>query len=190
MPECAGIRIAVSPAGVPWVINKSNLIYRYNGNTWDLLPGTGTDIGIGADGSVFIIGTVDVSPTGGFNIMKWNGTGWDTLPNCSGTRIAVMPNGIPWVVNKSNIVYRNTGTELWAAVSGVKGNDIGIGAEGSVFVTGKDSTTASYHPHIYKYLSNGNWATINDASGVSIAVSPKGRPWWIDKSNNIFKLND
>ncbi len=41
------------------------------------MPGTATDIGNGADGSVFAVGTQDVSPTGGYNIMKWNGTGWD-----------------------------------------------------------------------------------------------------------------
>lgn len=188
LPDCAAIRVAVSPHGVPWVINKSNLIFRYNGSTWDQLPGTGTDIGIGADGSVFIIGTQDVSPTGGFNIMKWNGSGWDTLPECAGIRISVTPQGIPWVVNKSNIVYKNTGGILWEPVPGVLGNDIGIGADGSVYVAGKDSSLASYNPPIYQYTSAG-WVAIKGVAGVAVAVSPKGKPSWIDKSNLIYRLN-
>ena len=187
LPECAAIRVAVSPQGVPWVVNKSNLIYRYNGNTWDVMPGTATDIGIGADGSVFIIGTLDVSPTGGFNIQKWNGSGWDTLTECAGVRIAVDPHGIPWVVNKSNIVYRNTGGPLWEAIGNIEGNDIGIGADGSVYVTGKDSSVPNFNPPIYKYSDNAGWVKIPNISGTSIAVSPKGYAFWIDKSGSIFK---
>lgn len=188
LPDCAAIRVAVSPQGVPWVVNKSNLIYRYNGTTWDVMPGTATDIGIGADGSIFIIGTQDVSPTGGFDILKWNGSNWGILPNCAGTRIAVGPNGIPWVVNKSNIVYQNIGTELWDPVPGVSGNDIGIGADGSVYVTGADNGTSGYKPPLYKFTS-GAWQAVPNAFGTSVSVSPKGKPWWTDKSNNIFKLN-
>ena len=153
------------------------------------MPGTGSDIGIGADGSIFAIGTQSVSATGGFNIMKWNGSNWDTLQDCSGIHIAVAPNGIPWVVNKSNIVYQNSGGVLWNPIPGVSGNDIGIGADGSVFVTGKDSTLASYQPPIYQY-NNGGWNKLNNVSGTSISVSPKGIPYWIDKSNNIYKLSN
>ncbi|BAU56196.1 tectonin domain-containing protein [Mucilaginibacter gotjawali] len=187
MPECAAIRIAVSPQGVPWAVNKSHLIFRYNGSLWDQLPGTATDIGIGADGSVFIIGTTTVSPTGGFNILKWNGSDWDVMPQCAGVRIAVSPQGIPWVVNKSNIVYENTGGLLWNPVPGIAANDIGIGADGSVYVTGKDSTNAN--SPIYKFTNN-SWAPVTGASGVSIAVSPSGLPWWVDKSNSIFELKN
>lgn len=181
MPDCAGIRIAVSPAGVPWVVNKSHLIYRFNGTLWDVLPGTANDIGIGADGSVYIIGTTIASPTGGFNIMKWNGVDWVNLPDCAGTRISVMPDGTPWVVNKSSIVYQKTSSDLWQPIPGVQGNDIGIGADGTVYVTGKDN-------NIYKYNA-GSWAPLTDAKGISIAVSPHGKPWWIDNTGKIFKLN-
>ncbi|MBS1531503.1 MAG: Ig-like domain-containing protein, partial [Bacteroidetes bacterium] len=114
LPECAGIRIAVDPHGMPWVVNKSHLIFHYNGTlVWDQIPGTANDIGIGADGSVYAIGTQDVSPTGGYNIMKWNGSGWDNMPDCAGIHIAVDPHGTPWVVNRSNIVFQYGGTYLW-----------------------------------------------------------------------------
>ncbi len=189
MFECAGTRISASPNGVPWVVNKSNLVYQFTGvnNLWQVQPGTATDIGIGADGSIFAIGTKTVSPTGGYDILKFNGAGWDTLQQCAGVHIAVSPQGIPWVVNKSHIVYKNTGGLLWQPIPGVKANDIGIGADGSVYVTSIDTTGTNPKPPIYKYNGNG-WTPVSNASGVSIAVSPQGVPWWVDKNNSIFKL--
>lgn len=189
MPECAGTRIAVSQNGVPWVVNKSHLIFQYTGvnNLWQQQQGTANDIGIGADGSVFIIGTTIVSPTGGYDIMKYNGAGWDTLKQCAGIRIAVSPQGVPWVVNKSHIVFKYTGGLLWQAVPGVVANDIGIGADGAVYVTSVDTTGVNTKPLIYKYNGAG-WTPLTNASGVSIAVSPDGQPWWVDKINSIYKL--
>lgn len=181
LPECAGVRIAVDPHGMPWVVNKSHLIFKYNGTlVWEQMPGTANDIGIGADGSVYIIGTQNVSPTGGYNIMKWNGSGWDTMPDCAGIHIAVAPNGIPWVVNASNLVFRYGGTYLWDTINGVAGNDIGVGADGSVFVTGQTSTDPTYNPPIYKFNGTG-WDALPGLSGVSISVDPAGKIWYIDK---------
>lgn len=188
LPACAGIRVAVDPHGMPWVVNKSHLIFRYNGTpVWDQMPGTATDIGIGADGSVYAIGTQDVSPSGGYNIMKWNGSGWVNMPDCAGIHIAVAPNGIPWVVNKSNIVFRYGGTYLWDQLNGIAGNDIGIGADGSVFVTGKDSTLVGYQPPIYNFANN-QWNVVPGVSGgVSISVDPAGKIYYIDKSGVLHK---
>ncbi|MDO3626792.1 tectonin domain-containing protein [Mucilaginibacter sp. BT774] len=183
LPDCAAVRVAVSPQGVPWVVNKSNLIFRYNGTTWDQMPGTATDIGIGKDGSVFIIGTQFASVTGGNIIQKWNGSGWDTMPDCAGVHIAVDPTGTPWVVNKSNIVFQYGGTYLWNPIYGIDGNDIGIGADGSVFVTGKDSTLATYNPPVYKLEGGSTWTPVPSISGISISVDPNGKPWYIDKQD-------
>ena len=182
LPACAGIRIAVTPQGMPWVVNKSHLIFRYNGTpVWDQMPGTANDIAIGADGSVYAIGTQNVSPTGGYNIMKWNGTGWDTMLACAGIHIAVAPNGTPWVVNRSNIVFQYGGTYLWNIMSTGIGNDIGIGADGSVFVTANDLGTPGYQPPIYKF-NGGQWTTVPGLSGVSISTGPTGKIYYIDKS--------
>ena len=189
LPECAGIRVAVDPHGMPWVVNKSHLIFKYNGTlVWQQMPGNATDIGIGADGSVYAIGTQDVSPTGGYNIMKWNGTSWDTMADCAGIHIAVDPHGTPWVVNKSNIVFKYGGTYLWNIIPNVAANDLGIGAEGSVYVTGKDSTLSTYQPPIYKLNSDSStWATLPGISGVSISVGPTGSPYYIDKLGVLHK---
>jgi len=189
LPDVGAIRVAVSPQGVPWVVSKTNLIFRYNGDTkaWVQMPGTATDVGIGADGSVFIIGTEFATVTGGNIIEKWNGSGWNKMPDCAGVHIAVDPHGTPWVVNKSNIVFQYGGTYLWNPITGIDGNDIGIGADGSVYVTGKDSTSATYNPPIYKLQGDSVWSQVPGISGTSISVDPKGRPWYIDKQGILHK---
>ena len=43
-------------SGNPWVVNGINQIFRRSNGTWLRIPGRAQDIGIGADGSVWIIG--------------------------------------------------------------------------------------------------------------------------------------
>ncbi|MDP9078085.1 MAG: Ig-like domain-containing protein [Bacteroidota bacterium] len=188
LPLCAGVRIAVGPDGRPWVVNKSHIVYRFRDSTsaWEQLPGTATDIGIGADGSTFIIGTQDVSPSGGKNILKWDGSNWTTMPGCAGIHIAVDPTGIPYVANLSNIVYKYDGISLWNPIGGVSANDIGIGANGSVYVTGTTGSPIT----IAKLIDPGSWASISVSSTVatSISVKPNGDIVYID-GNGLLHLN-
>lgn len=183
IPLCAGVRIAVGPDGKPWVVNKSNLIFKYRDSTssWQQMPGTATDIGVGADGSVFVIGTIPSSITGGYNIMKWNGSNWDAMPECAGVHIAVDQKGTPWVVNKSNLVFKFSGALLWNVIDGVNANDIGVGANGNVYVTGNDSNA-----FVYK-LNNDVWTAISGLSGTSISVTPSGLPVYIDRLGVLHK---
>jgi len=187
LPLCAGTRIAVGPDGRPWVVNKSNLVYRFRDSTsaWEQLPGTATDIGIGADGSTFIVGTDNVSPSGGKSISKWNGSNWDTMPECAGIHIAVDPAGIPYVTNLSNIVYKYDGTHLWNPINGVSATDIGIGADGSLFVTGTTGASS-----VSKLNGSNSWTavSITGTSATSISVRPNGTFVYID-GNGLLHLN-
>jgi hypothetical protein len=72
------VRIDVDPSGKPWVVNDRDDIYRWDGARWIRLPGKAKDIGVGADGSVWIIGTNRVG--GGFGIWAWTGTAWQAVP--------------------------------------------------------------------------------------------------------------
>lgn len=72
---------------------------------WQKLPGLGTDIAVGADGSVFIISATQETASGGNAIYKWNGSSWIKI-NGAGLRIAVDPSGNPWMINAQNKIYR------------------------------------------------------------------------------------
>ncbi|NEZ54196.1 tectonin domain-containing protein [Adonisia turfae] len=90
------VRIAVDPSGSPWIVNNEGYIYRRVNDAWQLLPGRAKDIDIGGDGSVWIVGTNEV--TGGYGIYQWNGSNWD-VKDGGAVRIAVDEDGNPWVVN-------------------------------------------------------------------------------------------
>jgi hypothetical protein len=180
----AGVRLAVDPSGNPWVINKSHLIFRFNGSYFQRLPGVGTDIGIGANGSVFITDTTTVSPTGGFRVLKWNGSNWDIMPGAAGVRVAVDPSGTPWIVNKSNLIYKYNGS-TWTPLTG-QATDIGIGADGSVYIVSATFVSPSGGYRISKWNGSGWTATVSGA-GINISVDPNGHPWTVNASELIYR---
>ena len=63
---------------------------------WKRLSGAAHDIGIGADGTVWVIGTNKEGSD--FGIYRWNGKAWDKIPGAA-VRIAVGPKGHPWGTN-------------------------------------------------------------------------------------------
>lgn len=97
-----GVRIAVDSAGNPWVVNSSQQIWHHTGSGWIQAPGSAIDIGAGGYGTVWVIGTNQVS--GGNGIWSWNGSGWTPVDG-GATSISVSPSGMPWVVNNQGTVF-------------------------------------------------------------------------------------
>jgi hypothetical protein len=177
----AGMRIAVEPDGNPWIVNDSKAIYRWDGAKFVLMPGTAYDIGIGANGVVWVIGTNPLS--GGYDIFKWNGKGWANVPGGAGVRIAVDPRGNAWVVNDKRAIYRWDGTR-WVGAGG-SAQAIGIASNGKVWVIGTNPVEGGYGVH---YLGpNGGWISVPGGL-IDIAVGPDGHAWGINSRNEIFKM--
>jgi len=169
---------AVAADGIPWVVNSNGHIFRRAGGSWQQLPGLAKDIGIGAGGSAWVIGT-DPCP-GGFGIYFWNGTNWSRVDG-GAARIAVAPDGNPWVVNAYGNIFRRAGG-AWQQLSGLA-KDIGIGANGSAWVIGTDSVPGGFGI----YFWNGtNWSRV-DGGAARIAVAPDGNPWVVNAFGNIFR---
>lgn len=59
------------------MVNDAGNIYNRTGNSWRQMSGLAKDIGVGADGSVWVIGH-DREP-GGFGIHRWNGNNWNKI---------------------------------------------------------------------------------------------------------------
>lgn len=91
-------KIAVDPLGIPWVTDSTGLVYQWDGSKFVRrlygTPSTATDIGIGADGSLFLT----LSTTGA--LKRWNASNqdFDDLSNGTGGRLAVSPEGRPWFI--------------------------------------------------------------------------------------------
>jgi hypothetical protein len=147
------------------------------GGTWQLLPGAANDIGVGADGSAWVIGQ-DQEP-GGYGIYHWVNNNWVQVDG-GAVRIAVGPDGAPWVVNSQGLIFHRVGG-TWQLLPGAA-NDIGVGADGSAWVIGQDQEPGGYG--IYHWVNN-NWVQV-DGSAAQITVGPDGAPWVVNKQGLIF----
>jgi len=134
-----------------WVVNSSGNIFHWTGSNWQHMPGLAKDIGVGANGSVWVIGTNPVR--GGYGIYQWNGSNWVNHPG-GAVRIDVGPAGYPWVVNSFGEIFHwlNPG---WKLLPG-RARDIGVGASGS-WIIGTNAVAGGYG--IYRWIGT-NWSAV------------------------------
>ena len=152
------------------------------GRSWFLLPGSARDVSAGADGSIFVIG-VDRQNAAGFGVHRWNGSAFEASPG-AGMRIAVDPQGNPWVVNRQNEIWMWNGGGFTRMPGSA--NDIGIGADGTVYAIGNGERSSAGWP-IYRWTGR-DWARIN-GYGTNVAVDHEGRPWVCNEQNAIYRWN-
>jgi hypothetical protein len=84
------------------MLNNAHQTFEWTGRNWVQGPGTLNDIAVGADGSLWGIGTNPVP--GGYGIYRWTGSGWATVAG-GAVSITVGPKGMPWVVNSNHHIY-------------------------------------------------------------------------------------
>ena len=138
MPGAEGVAIAVGPDGQPWVVNRSGQIWRgvkggadnsYVNGTFELVSGAAKDIGVGSDGSVWVIGTGQAGSSD-YQIWKYGaGNQWQLISG-GAVRIAVDGSGQPWVVNSQGTVFSYSESSSSWTQMGATGiaSDIGAGA--------------------------------------------------------------
>ena len=161
-----------------WLYSSNSSV---NAQNWAIVPGSASDIGVGADGSAWSIGTI--AEGGGYGIFKYNGSSFTKVPG-GAVRIAVDPQGNAWVVNSNNDIFKYNGTG-WEAIPGQKATDIAIGANGTIWAIGNVAEGGGYG--IYK-MSGTSWTKI-PGGATRIAVDPQGNAWAVNSMNSIFKYN-
>ncbi len=167
----------VGQVGMPWVVNSAGNIFRGDGRTWQQLSGLANDVGVGADGSAWVIGTNNAP--GGFGIWRLQGSNWVQVDG-GAVRITVDPRGEPWVVNADGRIYQRRGG-AWRELPG-RAVDIGAGANGDVWIIGTDSGPGG--GAIYRW-SGSDWTRV-DGAAVRIAVGPDGVPWVVNSEGRIY----
>jgi len=141
---------------------------------WHQIPGSAIDIGAGADGTVWIIGT-DSLGNGNYGIYRLVNGGSVKAPG-GAVRIAVDPQGKAWVINAQHQIYHWNGSN-WDTNPG-QGMDIGVGANGDVWLIGTDHA-------IWKWDPVASWQKKTGAAD-RIAVDPRGVPWVVNSGHQIF----
>ena len=180
-----GVRITVDAQGRLWLVNRNGGIYRYRSATSqdsDQIPGFATDIGAGADGSVFIIGNT-LCDTNGCAPERFNGNGFTPFAG-RGVRISAGPNGLPTLVNKNMGIYRydnqQSSTQLPGAAS-----EVSVAPDGTIYVVGTTGCGAN-GCDLYKYNGSG-FDFVPGIQGESISVGRNGEIWTVGTTGNIFR---
>jgi hypothetical protein len=200
MSNGGGVRIASTSSGVPWMVNSLGEIYQRTSSSatsgsWTLRPGCAKDVGVGSDGSVWVIGC-SVVP-GGFDIHKWNGSGWNVESGGGGAvRIAVGSTGIPWVVNDAGSIFRRTSsnpsTGSWQMLPGAA-KDIGIGPDNYAWIIGTSPVVGGFNIWVWDEQvafstapARAEWVSV-PGGATQISVGANGRPWLVNNANSIFR---
>ncbi len=152
------------------------------GPTFEKINGRATDIGCGADGSVWIVGSAEK-----YGIFKFNPStaGWDQILG-KGKRIDVDANGNPWIADQDMAIWRfRTDEGLGGKLVEVPGraSDIGIGADGSVWIVG--SPDKNYG--VFRWNNSINGWDQALGNGRRISVDPNGNPWIAAEDGTINK---
>lgn len=177
-PVNGGAAATPGGPGTPWVVNAQGAIYQRADGSWQKVAGAARHIGVGADGTAWVIGT-EPAP-GGRVLYRLGPNGWVKVDG-GAERIAVGPDGQPWVITNTGAILRRVG-QRWQAMPGAA-RDIGIGADGSVWVIGLDPAPGGNGVHRWQ---QGQWLRI-DGGGVRVAVGPDGQPWVVQASGTVLR---
>ena len=178
--EISGIttaaRIDVDSRGNPWVVTRDRKVFTWNGG-WQQVPGDILEVGRSTTGDRMWALGGGGDGRGNFNIYRWEGAaGWVQKPGMA-ARIDVDPNGVAWVVNQQNAIFRWSGAG-WSQIPG-GAQDIGIGGDGSIWIVGTDRM-------IWTYNGSGGW-TPRNARLVQVTVDEHGNPWGVDGGGQLVR---
>jgi len=159
--------------------------------SWTSLGATASDIAVSSTGVVYAV-SAGVG-NGDKPVMKLSGSSWVTQHDNAGVRIAVDPQGMPWLVNGAGTLFHYTVTVTRTGDEDIKGGmqrtlkwepaslralDVAVGANGAVWAIGADQAT--YH------LVNGAWNSVGGGAQ-RIAVDPAGNAWVVNGAGDIWK---
>ncbi len=167
-----------------------------------------TDIGVAADGTVWIVGTTP--QTGGFGVLRWSGRRWEPF-DVGAVQVEVAPRGAAWLVTDAGKLLEPV-DDGWRPCSTPEPvRDVAVGLDGSVWIVtapqegpgrvmcriGRDWVVGHDTPAPYLYPHDIPWVPADDDSydlpheGVAperpaaIAVMANGLPWVVDEDGSI-----
>lgn len=192
--EGGAVRISVAPEGLPWVINEAHQIFQMDkSGSWTLLPGRATDIGVGAGGSVWVVGLQGDASDGGKPIFRWSGSEWVAIKG-SAERISVDAKGVAWIINKDHRVFRynsSTPDNPWESVGSeslkdVHPADIAVGANGTVWIVAPKESTGGGGVFYWDETAK-TWCR-TEGSASHVAVGADGQPFVVNSDAVIFRM--
>ncbi len=181
---------------------------------YKVVPGDATDVAVGSDGSVWIVGakTITTAERDGYEVLKKAGTGWENISltgigNHDGMfygdktdykggafKIAIDLQGNPWIINGHRNVYRRL-KNTWQIIKDSRAEDIAIGKTGAVWIVTPNNDVATWDgskfvKYIGKDLTCGLSSHFAYNSCSRITVDSFGNPWVIDDKSVLYRSTD
>jgi len=71
---------------------------------WIQVPGAARELGIGGDGSVWVLGQTFNAQEAGYSVYRRKGENWE-FANGYGVAVDVAPGGTPWIANQRGEIF-------------------------------------------------------------------------------------
>jgi len=120
-----------------------------------------------------------------YPVYKWNEQSnlWVQDATIKGNRIAVAPDGTPWVLSSGGQIFHLLDSK-WTNIEGTA-KDIGIGSNGIIWIVAGSPTDLLIDGPVYERRKE-TWVQVQ-GQGVNISVDGKGIPWIINAAGSIFR---
>jgi hypothetical protein len=164
----------------------------YWGCAWVSRQAPARDVGTGADGSAWIVGTTQAGH--GYNISRWDGSTWKALPGAA-MRISAASEVSAWCVNSQRKIYQwDEAGQGWRLRPGAAA-DIAMGADGSVWMVKGSSVQGGLG--VYRW-GNG-WQLVpstikhpqpkTGAYATRIAAASENEAWVVTDTGHVLHWN-
>ena len=149
-----------------------------------LVSGAATDVSVGADGTVWAIGTAAAPGGGGNQIFERQGSSWNVMPG-GANEVSVAPNGSAWVVNSIHQIFHWNGSNF-TRVPGAA-TDVSVGADGTVWAIGTVAAPGGGGNQIFERQGS-SW-NVMPGGATEVSVAPNGSAWVVNSIHQIFHWN-
>jgi len=177
-------RVAVSPAGVPWVVSASGDLARFEGGGWKIVPNhRSQDVSIGSASVVISVGA-------DLQVYRFNPAQSLFEPITSFTSGAQLQavraarddaSGVIWAVTPSRQLLRCERNSCVA--QSILATDVGLAPDNTVFVIDANGLIQRYNAAT-KQFERPEGQPLG-VVGVSLAVGPQGLPWLVASGGRI-----
>lgn len=175
-----GTALDVAPDNHAYLVDDTGAVYKYNGTAWRMFGNKkARDIGVGHDGSVWIISNEVSNVRTDYLIYRWDGRTWQLIRG-AGVRIDVGPDGNAWVINAAGQAWQYDGRNFNLR-AGPAARDITVGQDGAVWIAAEGTDRAG--GPVYRW-DGSRWKA---ADGLLSALSAsRGRLWGVNRLGNIW----
>ncbi len=171
-------RVAVSPAGQPWLVNISAALTHHERDGWRTVP-------------EFAALDVSVAPDGKVSALNLQGDAYRYQPTSDrfvylpvrnsdapvkARRIAGANDDAYWLINEGNMLLKCAKGDCTSMLLGAR--DVAVAPDNNVFAVDLLGAVRRYNTKTQSFDAF-------NASGVSLSVAPQGQPWLVTTDGRI-----